>query len=274
MLLPPLTDYLIRNVGISIAYIVLALPISFIVLPMVLLVIRTRPVDTSKSRVSEEIGSLPGLDLGPALRSAPFWLLSGILMLGAVGLNATFYHMAPYLISAGYAPAYAALVQSAMTAVSVPGNLLLGLIADRLSARKVLPWALLMLASGMLLMLGATSSSLWIFFLIGFVLFIGSTLGVLRTVMPVALVETLGLRCFGTICGLTGLATNIGPCGGAMVVGWIVDLTASYSLAFEPGAACVFFGRYRCTSSIARRGRRSHPGLSAAAFALEDRATR
>jgi MFS family permease len=129
-----------------------------------------------------------------------------------------------------------------MTAVGVPTNLLLGLIVDRFSARKVLPWALLVFASGMLLMLGATSSSLWVFFVIGFVLFLGSTASVLNAVTPVALVETLGLRRFGTISGLTGLAASIGSCGGAMVVGWIVDLTASYSLAFELGAACVFLG--------------------------------
>jgi MFS family permease len=242
MLLPPVTDYLIRNFGLSIAYIALALPIIFIVLPMVLSVIRTRPAGAGKSSVSEEIERLPGLDLGPALRSAPFWLLSGVLLLGAVGLNATFYHMVPYLINAGYAPAHAALFQSAMTAVGVPTNLLLGLIVDRFSARKVLPWALLVFASGMLLMLGATSSSLWVFFVIGFVLFLGSTASVLNAVTPVALVETLGLRRFGTISGLTGLAASIGSCGGAMVVGWIVDLTASYSLAFELGAACVFLG--------------------------------
>jgi len=242
MLLPPVTDYLIGHFGISTAYFALALPITFIVLPMILLVIRTRPAGASRSSVAAEIENLPGLDLGPALRSAPFWLLSCILMLGAVGLNATFYHMVPYLINAGYAPTHAALVQSAMTAVGVPANLLLGLIVDRFSARKVLPWALLVFASGMLLMLGAANSSLWIFFLIGFVLFLGSTVGVLNAVTPVALVETLGLRRFGTISGLTGLAASIGSCGGAMVVGWIVDLTASYWVAFELGAACVFLG--------------------------------
>ena len=242
MLLPPVTDYLIRNFGISAAYFMLAMPVIFIVLPMILLVIRTRPAGAGKSSVAAEIESLPGLDLGPALRAAPFWLLSAVLMLGAVGLNATFYHLVPYLINAGYAPGHAALVQSAMTAVGVPANLLLGLIVDRFSARKVLPWTLLMFATGMLMMLGAASSSLWVFFVIGFVLLLGSTVGVLNAVTPVALVETLGLRRFGTISGLTGLAASIGSCGGAMVVGWIVDLTASYWIAFELGAGCVLLG--------------------------------
>jgi predicted MFS family arabinose efflux permease len=227
---------------------------------MVLAVIRTRPAGSRKSTVSEEIETLPGLDLGPALRSTPFWLLSAILLLGAVGLNATFYHMVPYLINAGYAPAHAALVQAAMTAVGVPANLLLGMVVDKFSARKVMPWALLVFASGMLFMLGATNSNLWIFFVIGFVLFIGSTMGALNAVMPVALVETLGLRRFGTISGLTGLATNIGSCGGAMVVGWIVDLTASYSLAFELGAACVFLGAIAALAVSPAEGAEAIPG--------------
>ena len=62
---------------------------------MVLWVIRSRPAGVGKASVSKEIESLPGLDLGPAFLSAPFWLLSWHR---AVGLNATFYHMVPYLI--------------------------------------------------------------------------------------------------------------------------------------------------------------------------------
>ena len=39
MVLPPLTDYLIRNYGISTAFFVLAVPIIVIVLPMIILFI-------------------------------------------------------------------------------------------------------------------------------------------------------------------------------------------------------------------------------------------
>ena len=103
----------------------------------------------------------------------------------------------------------------------------------------------------MLLMLGAANSSLWVFFVIGFVLFLGSTAGVLNAVPLVALVETPGLRRFGTISGLMGLAVSIGSRRGTMVVGWVVDLTASYSVVFEIGVVVCFSGRYRRTVSPA-----------------------
>ena len=66
IVLPPLTDYLIRNYSISTAFFVLAVPIIVIVLPMILLVIRARPAGAVKSTVAEEVARLPGLELKPA----------------------------------------------------------------------------------------------------------------------------------------------------------------------------------------------------------------
>ena len=122
MVLPPLTDYLIRNYGISTAFFVLAVPIIVIVLPMILLVIRARPAGAVKSSVAEEVAKLPGLELKPALKVAPFWLLAFVQLTANMGLAACFYHTVPFLIHAGYSPAHAAMLQAAITAVGVPGN--------------------------------------------------------------------------------------------------------------------------------------------------------
>ncbi len=75
IVLPPLTDYLIRRYSIGTAFFVLAVPVIVIVLPMILLEIRTRPAGAVKSSVAEEVAKLPGLELRPALGTAPFWLL-------------------------------------------------------------------------------------------------------------------------------------------------------------------------------------------------------
>src|SRR6185437_16354763 len=90
----------------------------------------------------------------------------------------------------------------AMTAVGVPGNPLLGMIVDRFTARKVLPFALLSMGAALMLLLGAGHSQGWIVYLVLFVLVYGMTAGVTSSVVPVAVVETLGLRRFGSISGL------------------------------------------------------------------------
>ncbi len=57
------------------------------------MIIRTRPAGTIKTSVAEEVKSLPGLELGPALRTLPFWLLAFILMAASIGLNGSFVHL-------------------------------------------------------------------------------------------------------------------------------------------------------------------------------------
>jgi MFS family permease len=240
IVLPPLTDYLIRNFSIATAYFILAIPIIVIVLPMILLVIRARPAGAVKTTVVEEVKRLPGLELKPALRSLPFWLL-GFVQLGAsVGLAACFYHTVPYLIHSGYTPAHAALLQGAVTAVGVPGNPLLGIVVDRFSGRRVLPFALMAMGVALLLLLGAGRPEGWLPYLVVFIFVFGMTVGVTSAVVPVALVETLGLRRFGSLSGMIGLAATFGLSGGTALVGKIFDITNSYSAAFELGAVCTF----------------------------------
>jgi MFS family permease len=238
IVLPPLTDYLIRNYSIGVAFFILAVPVIVIVLPMILLVIRTRPIGAVKTSVVEEVAKLRGLELGPALVTAPFWLLFFILLTSSVGLAACFYHTVPYLIHRGYSPAHAALLQATITAVGVPGNPLVGLLVDRFTGRRVLPFSMITMAVSLMLLIGAGHSQGWFVYLVLFVICFGMTSGATSAVVPVATVETMGLRRFGSISGLIGLAATFGLSGGTVLVGRIFDLTSSYSVAFELGAAC------------------------------------
>jgi len=242
IILPPMTDYLIRNYSIATAYFVLAVPIIVIVLPMILLLIRTRPAGAVKASVAEEVANLPGLELRPALRTAPFWLLGLIQLTSSVGLAAAFYHTVPYLIHMGYSPAHAALLQGAITAVGVPGNPFIGIIVDRFTARRVLPFALITMAVSLLLLIGAGRPQGWLLYLVIFVIAFGMTAGITSSVVPVATVETLGLRRFGSISGLIGLAATFGLSCGTVLVGRIFDITSSYSVASEMGAASTIVG--------------------------------
>ncbi len=238
--MPPLADYLIRNFGITTAFIALAAPIAVIVLPLVILVVQTRPEGASKASVAEQVKNLPGLEVGPALATRAFWLLVLVQAFGMAGLGGTFYHAVPALINAGYAPANAALVMSAQAAASVVGFVSMGWLADRFAARRVLPWALVMLASSILMLLGARHGVAWAWWLTGFVFAFGLTAGCTSSLTPVVAVEALGLRRFGTLWGLIGLGSTIGLGGGPLLVGWVFDATNSYAMAFELCAAMIF----------------------------------
>jgi len=239
ILMPVWADYLVRHYGLSATFLALAAPILLIAVPLILLIIRTRAPGATKTTVAEEVKSLPGLEPGPALRTLPFWLLAFILMAASVGLNGSFVHLVAFLITAGFSAQHAAMVASTEAAVAVPGFLLLGVLCDRFTGRRVLPWVLIVLAAGVLLLLGTRSPHASSIFLVLFLLCYGLTAGVTTAVIPVALVESLGLRRFGSISGLIGLAGTIGIAGGPLVMGLIFDLTASYTRSFELGAACL-----------------------------------
>jgi MFS family permease len=151
ILMPVWADYLVRHYGVSATFLALAAPILLIAVPLILLIIRTRPPGSTKTTVAEEVKSLPGLEPGPALRTLPFWLLAFILMAASVGLNGSFVHLVAFLITAGFSAQHAAMVASTEAAVAVPGFLLLGVLCDRFTGRRVLPWVLIVLAAGVLL---------------------------------------------------------------------------------------------------------------------------
>jgi MFS family permease len=166
--------------------------------------------------------------------------LIAVQAFGMAGLGGTFYHAVPALINAGYAPANAALVMSAQAAVSVIGFVSMGWLADRFTARRVLPWALALLAASVLMLLGARNSTAWSGWLTGFIFAFGVTAGCTSSLTPVVAVEALGLRRFGTLWGLIGLGSTIGLGGGPLLVGWVFDRTNSYAMAFELCAAMIF----------------------------------
>ncbi|MGO9059306.1 MAG: MFS transporter [Candidatus Binataceae bacterium] len=237
--MPPLADHLIRNFGITPTFITLAVPIAALVIPFVLLVVRTRPEGAVKTSVAEQVKTLPGLEVGPAMATRAFWLLALVQGLGMAGLGGTFYHVVPALIDAGYSPAHSALVLSTQAAASVVGFVLMGWLADRFTARHVLPWALAALGVSILMLLGARHSVAWEWWLGGFVMMFGLTAGCTSSLTPVVAVETLGLRRFGTLWGLIGLGSTLGLGGGPLLVGAVFDATNSYALALELCAAMV-----------------------------------
>jgi MFS family permease len=265
IVMPVYADYLIRHFGLSATFLVLAAPILLIAVPLIVLIIRTRPAGKVKTSVAEEVKSLPGLELGPAVRTLPFWLMVFILMMASIGLNGSFVHLVAFLITAGFSPEHAAMVAGTEAAVAVPGFLLLGVLCDRFTGRRVLPCVLVVLAAGVLLLLGTRNPHTSSIFLVLFLLCYGLTAGVTTAVIPVVLVESLGLRRFGSISGLVGLAGTVGIAGGPLLMGLIFDATGSYTRSFELGAACLIAAAVAALAVSPAQGAGAIPGDAAAA---------
>jgi predicted MFS family arabinose efflux permease len=226
--------HLIAAHGWRASMVCIGVPMFVLALPIILLIIRTRPEGES---AEEQAGGLPGLELGAALRSSPFWMLVGMHLGFTIGFAGAYFHMVPFLIGAGYSAQSAAFIFGAVAAVSLPGYLLLGSLADRFGTKPVLAGALITQATGILLMLTLGghrfTAMLMVIFLVSYGLTIGS-----GTALGAALVaQCLGLRSYGSLQGIIGMIATVGSGMGPIVAGHIFDSTASYTAAFELCAA-------------------------------------
>src|SRR3989442_1163602 len=119
-------------------YLALALPIFVIVIPLVATTVRTRPAAGAGSTVAEAASALPGLEVSAALRVRSFWLIGLAQFSFAFAASGTNLHTIPYFIGIGYGAARAALFMSLVLGIAAAGKLGMGLLADRIGARRAL----------------------------------------------------------------------------------------------------------------------------------------
>lgn len=212
-------------------YITLGLPMIVLVIPLVLLVIRTRPpaAESQKLSVAQAANALPGLELGEAVRTRSFWMITAAQFLFACMAAGAGLHLITYLIGLGYTAAFAAGMMSLVYLFTSVGKLAMGIFADRVSARVALTANFLAASVGMVLIFGAQRTV----FLVPFVIIFGLTLGAPLVLVPLLTVESLGLKRFGSIGGIAGVFNTIGAAIGPIGAGRIFDVYGTYSLAFE-----------------------------------------
>jgi MFS family permease len=228
--LPPLVAHLIAVHGWRATMVYIGVPMFVVALPIVLAIIRKRAEGEGGA---EHSGAVSGVDFSQGLRSAPFWMLVLMHLGFTVAFTGAYFHMVPYLIGVGYSSQTAAFVFGAAAAVSLPGYLILGSLADRLGAKPVLCASLILQAASMVLLLSIAGhhfrSLLTVVFVVGY----GLTVGSGTALGSVLMAEALGLRSFGSLYGIIGLIATVGSAVGPIVAGRIYDTTASYTAAFE-----------------------------------------
>jgi MFS family permease len=260
MVMTLISDHVIRAAGWRVGYLVLAAPVFLIVVPMVAIVVRTRPGPGVVSRV-ERAGAPPGMEVGAALSGRSFWMLSAATLCFAVAVSGTNLHAVPYLIGVGYAPAQAAFALSVMLAFGGVGKLAIGSIADRIGARSALAASLLGMGAGISLLVAAQHQVQ----LAGFVMVYGLTFGAPLALLPLVMADSMGLRRFGSLYGLIGFFHTAGAAVGPVLAGHIFDLRGSYSYAFETFVMLLVIGAAAALTCAPMPG--AQPATPAAAHA-------
>jgi len=221
--------FLIRHWSWRVAYLTIGLPMIVIAAPLIALTVRSRPPGIVKRTLAQSAEMLPGYEVGAAVGTRSFWMIALANFCFAFAATGTAIHMVTHLEHVGYSAADAALAMSFIFGFAAIGKVVMGLIADRLSARRALAIDFVIQAVGIVLVFAiqfAVAAPI-------FVAVYGLTVAAPLMLLPLLTAESLGLKHFGFICGLTGLAQTFGATIGPLVSGRIFDVTNSYTAAFE-----------------------------------------
>ena len=227
----------ITTAGWRTGYQFLAAPILAIVVPWVLLVVRTRP-ERSQAEDSHEHESLdlPGLELSAAMATVSFWLIAFAEAGYGFYVTAVFVHLAEFALQAGYNIETAGLFVVLVLVIATVMNPLIGLVADRTAARQMIGSAYVINALGLLTALlialkDRVSGVYMAVFLFLFGLVLQAPLQI-----PLIIADCFGYKNFGSISGFMGMCYTAGLSVGPFVAGLIFDVTKSYADSF---AVCV-----------------------------------
>ncbi len=243
-LLPPLNEYLIRTLGWRQTWLVAFGATWLVVIPLIVVFVRTKPSELGLLPDGAAVGEgsasdVSGLPVKQAVASATFWLIFATYVLQLIGLSAMNFHFVPYLIQeAHYTPQQAASFLGFTVLLSIPGRLLFGWMADRISPAVVLAIVGILLACGPSLLevlfvkMGLDNVNLLWLYTVPFGLGIAGN----AVVLPILVSRSFGVLHFSKIMGLVMSGFAIGIVVGIPGAGKIFDATGSYEIAF---LACI-----------------------------------
>ncbi|MFC1953881.1 MFS transporter [Chloroflexota bacterium] len=186
---------------------------------------------TDKSSTSDDKVTLQGFSVKETLRIRTFWLICGVYFIQQLGTSAVFVHIMPYLESLDFPKMQAAYVVSGLAICSVAGRLSFGIMGDMFNKRYLLTISIVLQTAGLLFFSLVDVSRAWL--LIIFLIIYGFGYGAPVVLRPAIQADYFGVKNFGTIMGLTSLASLVGGISSPVLAGWIFDTTGSYQLAWR-----------------------------------------
>ncbi len=243
-LLPPFNELMIRLVGWRLAWVIAAVMVAGIVVPLIVIFVRTWPSDlgllvdgASAGGLADSASSpsITGLSTKSAIATSAFWLLFTIFVLQLIGVSAMNFHFVPFATQElGFDPQEAAFYYGLTVGFSIAGRLLFGWLADRW------PPALLLAISFALLALGPTLIEILLLRLefrdvrlLGlYALPFGIGIGANFVTMPVLVGRCFGQLHFSKIMGLLMSGFAVGIIIGIPGAGFVFDRTGSYEWVF------------------------------------------
>jgi MFS family permease len=176
----------------------------------------------------------PDLTIGEATRTRAFWLIMAGLTCAGFSYPSVMTQLIPHMEAEGWASSRATLVLTTLAGVALASKITWGRLSERLTARVSFVVAILIMSSGVVfLTLAGGTLFVW-----PAIIYFGMGFGGIGPLMTLVILETFGLRNYGSIQGTISLVTHIVPVLiGPILAGFLFDSTGSYHASFAIAAA-------------------------------------
>jgi len=239
----PFVAYTIPLVGWRSTWLILGLMVLVLAVPVAFLILKDDPSDVGQLPDGDKEAAYRGhagstsrapLETGywlTALKSVPFWQISGGYFVCGVTTSMISTHFVPYAIEEGFSPAAGAMAFGVLSGLNIIGVLGAGMLGDRLGRKNVLAAVYATRAVSFLVLL--TVPGLWGLF--GFAIISGfSWYGTVPLTTSLT-AEVYGIRHIGTLSGITYLAHSVGGALSVQFAGIMKDVTGAYLVPFGAG---------------------------------------
>jgi MFS family permease len=221
--------------------------IAWVVLLPAALLVRRPPAPTASAPAEA-----PGMSVHDALRSRQFIVLGLTFCACCAAHSGPIFHMVSYALACGLAPMAAVSVYSVEGLAGLGGRLLFGVLADRLSVKRVLIAGLLVQAFAMGGYLFV--SRLGEFYLLAVIF--GTAYGGVMPLYAVLAREYFGQHIMGTVFGAATMLSSLGMAFGPLIGGWVFDTFDGYAWLFI-GSFAVGLGAVAVALAFPPRPRRA-----------------
>ena len=187
--------------------------------------------------------------IGRAFKSPSFYLLAAASMCSIAAVSGTQQNLKLFLsLDQHYTQSQATRVLSLVLAFSLVGRLLMGWLADRLPVKYVmfLIYSLVAVAIPFLILAPATA-------MYAFAVIFGIGLGGDYMIIPLMAAELFGVQILGTLLGLILTADGIAEAVSPMLVGYLRDISGSYTSGFSVLIGIALLGAVVVTALPTRR---------------------
>jgi MFS family permease len=237
MTISPFARWLISTYDWRTAMMTIGILAWALLIPAALVVRRAPSLAAAAPAGPAAATSAVAMSAGEAFRSPQFIVLASAFFLCCAAHSGPIFHMVSYAIGCGIAPLAAVSIYSVEGLSGLGGRLLLGLLADRFGAKRVL-------VAGLLVQSFAIASYLMVSQLGEFyalsVIF-GTAYGGVMPLYAVLARESFGQQVMGTVFGAMTMASSIGMAFGPWAGGRIFDVFNSYAWLYV-GASTVALG--------------------------------